>query len=138
MDLIKLIKQLSGCVSEWPIMICIILVSFFYTIILRGVQFRYFFTALKATVCPTKKKNQQEGDISPFQAFINTINSNLGNAIIAGVATAIYAGGPGAAFWFVVFGLILMAVRFVEVYLSTLYASISIPVVCTLEDKSVL
>ena len=79
-------------------------ISFIYMIALRGIQVRYFFTALKATICPSPKENQQQGEVSPFHAFINTINSNLGNAIIAGVATAIYAGGPGAAFWFVAFG----------------------------------
>jgi len=123
MDFIQCIQQLSELVSGWPIMIYIMAISFIYMIALRGIQVRYFFTALKATLCPSPKENQQQGEVSPFHAFINTINSNLGNAIIAGVATAIYAGGPGAAFWFVVFGFMLMAVRFAEVYLSTLYAS---------------
>jgi len=123
MDYVQLIKQMSALVSGWPLMMYVIIISFIYTIALRGIQFRYFFAALKATVCPTPKGNQTSGDVSPFQAFINTINSNLGNGIIAGVATAIYAGGPGSAFWLVVFGFILMSVRFAEVYLSTLYAS---------------
>ena len=123
MDFVHVIKQLSELVAGWPLMIYVIVISLGYTIALRGIQFRYLFTALKATVCPSKKADQQEGDVSPFHAFINTINSNLGNGIIAGVSTAIYAGGPGAAFWFVVFGFILMSVRFAEVYLSTLYAS---------------
>jgi AGCS family alanine or glycine:cation symporter len=123
MDFIQLIQQLSELISGWPIMIYIIAISFIYMVALHGIQFRYFFTALKATVCPSLKENQLIGEVSPFHAFINTINSNLGNAIIAGVATAIYAGGPGAAFWFVIFGFILMSVRFAEVYLSTLYAS---------------
>ena len=123
MDFIPLIKQLSSLASGWPIMICMIAISLIYTVALNGVQFKYFFTALKTAVCPTKKENQPDGDVSPFHAFINTINSNLGNGIIAGVATAIYAGGPGAAFWFVLFGFILMSLRFAGVYLSTLYAS---------------
>ena len=37
------------------------------------------------------------------------------------MGNAIYIGGPGAAFWVVVFGFILMSVRFAEVYVSTLY-----------------
>lgn len=123
MDFVAFIKQLSELVSGWPLMIYVIVISLIYTIALRGIQFSYLFSALKATVCPTPKENQQQGEVSPFHAFINTINSNLGNGIIAGVATAIYAGGPGAALWFVIFGFILMSVRFAEVYLSTLYAS---------------
>lgn len=123
MNWIELVQQFRGVVSAWPIMIFIIGVSFLYTVALGGIQVRYFFIALKAAIFPSSKGYQQEGEVSPFHAFINTINSNLGNAVIAGVATAIYAGGPGAVFWFVFFGLILMAVRFAEVYLSTLYAS---------------
>lgn len=123
MEFVQLIKQLSELVSGWPLMIYVIVISLLYTIALRGIQFRYLLTALKATVSPSGQGAQQQGDVSPFHAFINTINSNLGNGIIAGVATAIYAGGPGAAFWFVVFGFVLMSVRFAEVYLSTYYAS---------------
>jgi alanine or glycine:cation symporter, AGCS family len=122
MDLLLLIKQINDGLGM-PLMVYVVAISLMYTILLRGVQFRYFFTALKEMVSPSKQANQQAGDISPFHAFINTINSNLGNGVIAGVATAIYAGGPGAAFWFVIFGFILMAVRFGEVYLSTLYAA---------------
>lgn len=123
MDFMLLIEQINSAVSGWPIMIFVTIVSLVYTFALRGIQFTYFFTALKETVCPTPSANQAEGQVSPFHAFINTINSNLGNGVVAGVATAIYAGGPGAAFWFVIFGFILMAVRFGEVYLSTFYAA---------------
>lgn len=123
MDFVELVKQVSELVSGWPLMIYVSVITIVYTIALRGIQFRYLLTGLKATVCPTPKVNQPAGDVSPFHAFINTINSNLGNGIIAGVATAIYAGGPGAALWFVIFGFILMSVRFAEVYLSTLFAS---------------
>lgn len=123
MEFVQLIKQLSELVSGWPLMIYVIVISLLYTIALRGIQFKYLLTALKATVSPSGQGGQQQGDVSPFHAFVNTINSNLGNGIIAGVATAIYAGGPGAAFWFVVFGFVLMSVRFAEVYLSTYYAS---------------
>jgi alanine or glycine:cation symporter, AGCS family len=123
MDFMLLINKIGAMVTGWPLMLYVIVISLIYTFVLRGIQFRYLFTALKATVCPSEKAAHAGGEVSPFQAFINTINSNLGNGIVAGVATAIYAGGPGAAFWLVVFGFILMSVRFGEVYLSTLYAS---------------
>jgi AGCS family alanine or glycine:cation symporter len=123
MDFMLLINKIGAVVTGWPLMLYVIVISLIYTLVLRGIQFRYLFTALKSTVSPSKKAAQADGEVSPFQAFINTINSNLGNGIIAGVATAIYAGGPGAAFWLVVFGFILMGVRFGEVYLSTFYAS---------------
>lgn len=121
MNIELLVKQISDAVVGWPLMIYVISISIIYTIALGGIQFRYFFSAWKATLFPSQKAEQKAGDMSPFQAFINTINSNLGNGSIAGMATAIYAGGPGAALWVVVFGFILMAVRFAEVYISALY-----------------
>ena len=123
MDFIQLIHNISVFVTGLPLMIYVITISFIYTIALHGIQFKYFFIALKTAVCPSPKEAQQEGEVSPFHAFINTINSNLGNGIIAGVATAIYAGGPGAALWLVIFGFVLMAIRFAEVYIGTLYGS---------------
>lgn len=121
MDFIQLIHNISIFVTGLPLMVYVIVISLIYTIALQGIQFKYFFTALKAAVCPSPKEAQQEGEVLPFHAFINTINSNLGNGIIAGVATAIYAGGPGAALWLVIFGFVLMAIRFAEVYIGTLY-----------------
>jgi AGCS family alanine or glycine:cation symporter len=123
MDFTGLVNQISTYAVGWPLMIYVVVISIIYTVALRGIQFRYFFAALKATVSPSKSGNQQKTDMSPFQAFINTINSNLGNGSIAGMATAICAGGPGAAFWLIVFGFVLMSVRFAEVYISTLYGA---------------
>jgi AGCS family alanine or glycine:cation symporter len=123
MGAMHVLQTLSAVISGWPLMMYVCVVCFLYTIMLRGLQFTYFFTALKTVLFPSRVANQSAGDVSPFHAFINTINSNLGNGIIAGVATAIYAGGPGAALWYVIFGFVLMSVRFAEVYLSTLFAS---------------
>ncbi len=120
MNIPLLVKQISDAAVGWPLMIFVVAISLVYTIALKGVQFRYFFTAWKATLCPSRS-SETSGDMSPFQAFVNTINSNLGNGSIAGMATAIYAGGPGAAFWVIIFGFILMSVRFAEVYISALY-----------------
>ncbi len=75
----------------------------------------------KETLRPSDER--AVGDMTPMQAFINTLSASIGNGSIAGVATAIYAGGPGSAFWIVFFGFLLMAVRFAEVYVSTLYGA---------------
>lgn len=121
MDFMQLMNNIAVIATGLPLMIYVIAISLIYTIALHGIQFKYFFTALKTAVYPSPKEAQQAGEISPFNAFINTVNANLGNGIIAGVATAIYAGGPGAALWLVIFGFVLMAIRFGEVYLGTLY-----------------
>jgi AGCS family alanine or glycine:cation symporter len=121
MDIALMIKQLSEAVVGLPLLIIVIGVSIFYTIALHGIQFRYFLTAFKATLFPSQKGEHTEGQMSPFHAFMGTINSNLGNGSIAGMGTALFLGGPGAALWVVIFGLILMSVRFAEVYISVLY-----------------
>lgn len=123
MYLIECVQHISQFLVGWPLMIYVVTISIFYTVVLRGIQFRYFFTALKSAVAPSQKESQPEGNVTPFQAFINTINSNLGNGSIAGMGNAIFIGGPGAALWVVIFGFILMAVRFAEVYISTVYGA---------------
>lgn len=93
------------------------------TVAFGAVQLRYFLAAWKSVLGSHEGGQQSSARVTPFQAFINTLSSNLGNGSIAGMATAVYSGGPGAAFWVVVFGLVLMSVRFAEVYLSIYYGA---------------
>jgi len=92
-------------------------ISIACTIALRFVQIRYFWTALKNLFAPAE--TAQAGDMTPVQAFVNALSASIGNGAIAGVAAAVYTGGPGAIFWVLVFGIVLMAIRFAEVFLST-------------------
>ena len=123
------IVELMGCIGNyvvgWPLMIYVAVIATIYTIGLHGLQLRYFFVALKTSCFFAEKKEHDVHDMTPFQAFINTINSNLGNGSIAGMGNALYLGGPGAALWVVIFGLMLMIIRFVEVYASTVYATMN-------------
>jgi len=122
-DISFYIKMISNWVLGWPLMIYVAGASIIFTIAFKGIQFRYFITAWKTILFPPRHTEKASGDMTPAQAFINTLSSNLGNGSIAGMATAIYAGGPGSAFWVVIFGILLMAVRFAEVYTSTLYGT---------------
>src|SRR5690606_29327730 len=117
---VEILKCISDRIVGWPLMIYVVLISIAYTIALQGIQFRCFFTALKGTFNPPQPEGKKTA-VSPFQAFLSTLNSNLGNGSIAGIATAVYAGGPGAALWIIVFGFVLMSIRFAEVYVSTSY-----------------
>ncbi len=104
----------------WPLIIYVLGISIVSTVALGFVQFRYFFYAWKYLLIPSK--DATTGEMSPIQAFINTLSANLGNGSLAGMATALYSGGPGAAFWVLMIGFIMMSVRFAEVYLSTYFA----------------
>lgn len=109
---------------SWPIIIYVIIIGIISTVALNFVQLRYFFTSWKLTLMPSKsEKVVAQSDMSPLQAFINTLNIGIGNGSLAGMATAIYSGGPGAALWVVVISILLMSIRYAEVYLSTYFAA---------------
>ena len=113
--------SLTNTLLGWPIIIYVIGVSMITTFVLGFVQIRYFITAWKYTFFPSASEGKS--DMTPIQAFINMLNVSIGNGSLAGIATAVYSGGPGAAFWIIVITLFLMSVRFSEVFLSTHYAA---------------
>lgn len=64
------------------------------------------------------------GQISPFKALMTTLSATIGTGSIAGVATAIAMGGPGALFWLWIAGLVGMATKFAEALLAVHYRSV--------------
>lgn len=122
MNYILLLQEWTAWFLGWPIIFYVVPVGIICTLALRAVQIRYFFTAWKLTLFPPKDAQKLSGDMTSLQAFINTLSANLGNGSLAGMATAVYAGGPGAALWVLVIGLLLMSVRFTEVFLGADYS----------------
>lgn len=122
MDYVQVLQEWTAWFLGWPIIFYVVPISILCTFFLGFVQIRYFFTAWKLTLCPSKEANQSSGEMTSLQAFLNTLSANLGNGSLAGMATAVYAGGPGAALWVVIIGLLLMSVRFVEVFLGADYS----------------
>jgi AGCS family alanine or glycine:cation symporter len=57
------------------------------------------------------------GALSPFQAFMTALAASIGTGNIAGVATAIVSGGPGALFWIWAYGLVATTIKFSEAVL---------------------
>ena len=121
MYLFSRIESLVTLIMGWPIIFYVIGVSIVVSAVLGFVQLRYFFTAWKYTFSPSP--SQEKSDMSPIQAFINMLNVSIGNGSLAGMATAVHSGGPGAAFWIIIITFLLMSVRFSEVFLSTHYAA---------------
>ncbi|HET8993804.1 MAG TPA: amino acid carrier protein, partial [Rhodococcus sp. (in: high G+C Gram-positive bacteria)] len=91
------------------------------TIRLRGVQFRKLGPALKLGLITRNDPGAAEGDISQYQALTTALAATVGVGNIAGVATAIYLGGPGALFWMWVTGLVGMASKYSEAFLGVKY-----------------
>jgi len=111
-----LLKDLGSLLWGWPLIIFIVGSSIYMTIALRFVQFRYFVQAWRYVFNPEVVAGSA---ISPMQAFLNALSASVGNGSLTGMATAIFSGGPGAAFWVFVLGFFTMAIRFAEVYAGT-------------------
>lgn len=105
-------------------LILLIAVGLFLTIRLRGFQFRRFGYISKNTVGGLFKKDlhvKDGGSVSPFQAVTTALAGTIGTGSIAGVATALVAGGPGAIFWMWLSALLGMVTKYSEIVLSLKY-----------------
>ncbi|MBN1549355.1 sodium:alanine symporter family protein [Candidatus Babeliales bacterium] len=120
MDINAAILKIGEVVWGWPMVAFVLIACLVLMVALRFVQFRYFFHAWRVTFAPSSDASTKS-DMTPFQAFVNALSSSIGNGSLAGVATAIYSGGPGAALWIFVFGFLAMGLRFSEAYLGTVF-----------------
>ncbi len=114
------VKVLNDLIWGWPLIIFFMLVGALATIMLRFVQIRYFVKAWQLVLRPHVHA-QEKADMTPFQAFINALSTSIGNGSLAGMATAVHEGGPGAGFWILVLGFFALPIRFCEVYLSNAF-----------------
>ncbi|XKE43769.1 sodium:alanine symporter family protein [Halomonas organivorans] len=72
----------------------------------------------------TAKGEEGEGEVSPFNALMTSLSATIGTGNIAGVATAIFLGGPGAVFWMWITALVGMATKFSEAVLAVRYRQV--------------
>ncbi|MDO5034779.1 MAG: sodium:alanine symporter family protein [Actinomycetaceae bacterium] len=96
----------------------------YLTIRLGGLQFRMLVPAMKLAFVKrsdTGAGSDLEGDISHYQALTTALAATVGVGNIAGVATAIHIGGPGAVFWMWVTGLVGMASKYAEAFMGSRY-----------------
>src|SRR5690606_22552087 len=92
---------------------------------LKFPQFTRVFPALKKMILDiVKKKPAEDGKMTPFQALSTAVAAQVGTGNIVGVATAIAAGGPGAAFWMLVSAFFGMATIFSESVLAQKYREV--------------
>ncbi|HUG53461.1 MAG TPA: amino acid carrier protein [Vicinamibacteria bacterium] len=87
----------------------------FLTVRLRFVQVVRFGDAVRA-MAPAKDTGAR-GALSPFQSFMTALAATIGTGNIAGVATAVVTGGPGAVFWIWAYGFFATAIKFTEAVL---------------------
>lgn len=113
MELIsEYITALNGFVWGTPMLVLMLGTGLYLMLGLRLIPFRkliYGFAMLWRG-----RKHSGEGDISPFNALMTSLAATIGTGNIAGVATAIFLGGPGALFWMWCTALLGMATKYSE------------------------
>jgi AGCS family alanine or glycine:cation symporter len=95
----------------------------YLTLRLRLYHLRRFNVGWKSAMQGTGRKGEEGalGEISPLQSMMTMLAGAIGNGNIAGVATAIAVGGPGAVFWMWASGLVAMATKYSEAVLGFRY-----------------
>ena len=107
-----------------PMLILLVGTGFWLTINLRGLQFTKLGHALYLALVKRKEDTDEPGDITHFQALMTAMAATVGTGNIAGVATAIAIGGPGALFWMWITGLVGMATKYAEAILAVKYREV--------------
>jgi AGCS family alanine or glycine:cation symporter len=112
---------LNGLVWGPPMLLLLVGTGLLLTILTGAVQFRHLGTALREVLGKLRRPSTGEGSVTPFQAVATALASTVGVGNIAGVATAIALGGPGALFWLWVSGLLGMATKYSEIVVALHY-----------------
>ena len=121
-------SELSGTVWGWPevfpLMVgALLLTGLVTTVALRFIQLRELKHSLDV-IRGRYDDPSHEGDLSHFQALTTALSATVGIGNIAGVATAIHYGGPGAIFWMWVTAIFGMALKYAECTLAVKYRTI--------------
>lgn len=128
-----IIETINGYINDFvwgvPAIALIMGGGLYLTIRLKGVQFRdwgfLFSRTYKKAFKDAKTQEQagevKEGEITPFQAAMASVSAVVGSGNIAGVATALVSGGPGALFWMIIAAIIGMATKFAEIAIGLKY-----------------
>ena len=112
---------LNGYVWGTPMIVLLVGTGVLLTIVTGAAQFRFLWRALREVLGKLTKPGGGEGSVRPFQAVATALASTVGVGNIAGVATAIVLGGPGALFWLWVSGLFGMCTKYAEIVVAMHY-----------------
>ena len=120
-----MISDVIQTIADWLFLPWIVIMLFgaglFLTLRYRFVQVTHFGQALRELV---GRKSGTTGALTPFQSFMTALAASIGTGNIAGVATAIVSGGPGALFWIWCYGFVAMAIKFTEAVLGLKYRAV--------------
>ncbi len=109
----KFVGALNALVWGPYMLVLLVGTGIYLTIRLKFISFRYLPYALKLAFS-RHQDEKSHGDINHFQALMTALAATIGTGNIAGVATAVTLGGPGAVFWMWVTALVGMATKYTE------------------------
>ena len=114
-----ILNYVSGFIWGPFTLILILGTGIFLSLGLKGFTLTYIAVAFKQLF--SKEEDSSSGEISSFQSLTTALSATVGTGNIAGVATAIFVGGPGAIFWMWVSAIFGMATKFAEAFLAIKY-----------------
>ena len=121
MTINDLLTKLNDFMYTYVLILMLVGVGIYFTVKTRGVQFRLVKDGIQSMLEKAERDENGEKKVSSFQALMISTASRVGTGNIAGIATAIAAGGPGAVFWMWVTALIGGASAFAESTLAQIY-----------------
>ena len=118
----QIIDSANDLLWSYIMIAALLLCAAYFTLRSGFVQFRMIGEMFRQLINSTERR-RDEGvkHISPFEAFVVSLASRVGTGNLAGVATAVAVGGPGAVFWMWIIALLGAANAFVESTLAQLY-----------------
>ena len=119
--LLNAFNSLDGIVWGAPMLALILGTGLFLMFLLKLMPLRKIGTGFSLLWRGRTTNVDESGEISPFQALMTCLAATVGTGNIAGVATAIFMGGPGALFWMWCTALVGMATKYSEVLLAVHY-----------------
>ena len=118
----ELIKSINDPINSfawgWPTVLLIAATGILLMLRLSFMPIRRLGYGFRLMLQPTTVKDDDAGDVTPFQALMTSLSATVGTGNIAGVAGAIFVGGPGAVFWMWVVAFFGIATKYAEAVLA--------------------
>ncbi len=121
--LAQILDEISSVVWGPVLLVLLLGTGLYLTLAMRFMPIRRIGTAFRL-LNRGRKADREPGDITPFQALMTALAATIGTGNIAGVATAIALGGPGAVFWMWMTALVGMATKYAEAVLAIRYREV--------------
>lgn len=127
----NLVVQLNSLVWGVPMLVLILGTGLFLMVMLKGMPLRRIVLGFSLMWQGRAGDANVSGNVSPFQALMTGLSATVGTGNIAGVATAIFLGGPGALFWMWCTALVGMATKYSEIVLAVHYRNVDLNGECS-------